>query len=167
MRAALAVLMAVTLAGGGDLDPSFSGDGWVRTLEVRSATNNYLPKGAEDAALQPDGKILAVGEIIDGTSHWYFGVFRYLPDGTLDPSFGERGFAELQIGTVSFANAVAVQRDGRIVVAGEGSCPRAICFAAARFMPDGTVDRSFGEGGVVRTMFSQCGCRAYDARAGG
>jgi uncharacterized delta-60 repeat protein len=113
-------------------------------------------------ALQPDGKILAVGEIIDGTSHWYFGVFRYLPDGTLDPSFGERGFAELQIGTVSFANAVAVQRDGRIVVAGEGSCPRAICFAAARFMPDGTVDRSFGEGGVVRTMFSQCGCRAYD-----
>jgi hypothetical protein len=69
MRAALAVLMAVTLAGGGDLDPSFSGDGWVRTLEVRSATNNYLPKGAEDMALQPDGKILAVGEIIDGTSH--------------------------------------------------------------------------------------------------
>jgi uncharacterized delta-60 repeat protein len=48
------------------------------------------------------------------------------------------------------------------VVAGEGSCPRAICFAAARFMPDGTVDPSFGEGGVVRTMFSQCGCRAYD-----
>jgi uncharacterized delta-60 repeat protein len=163
MRLAVAALgAALTLAAGGELDPSFSGDGWVRTLEVRSPDNNYLPAGAEDMALQPDGKILAVGEIIDGNSHWYFGVFRYLPDGTLDPSFGERGFAELQVGTVSFANAVAVQRDGRIVVAGEGSCPRAICFAAVRFMPDGSVDRSFGGDGVVRTMFAQCGCRAYD-----
>ena len=162
MRVAAALLVAGALAVGGQLDPSFSGDGWVRTVEVRSASNNYLPKGARDVALQPDGKILAVGELIDGTSHWYFGVFRYLPDGSLDPSFGERGFAELQIGTVSFANAVAVQRDGRIVVAGEGSCPRAICFAAARFMPDGSLDRSFGGDGVVTTMFAQCGCRAYD-----
>src|SRR5919112_842250 len=130
MRLALALLVATSLAVGGDLDPSFSGDGWVRTLEVRSASKNYLPKGAEDVTLQPDGKILAVGEIIDGNSHWYFGVFRYLPDGALDRSFGDGGWAALQVGTVSFAHAVAVQRDGRIVVTGEGSCPRAICFAA-------------------------------------
>jgi uncharacterized delta-60 repeat protein len=163
MRLAVAALCVVLgLAGGGDLDPSFSGDGWVRTLEVRSPSNNYLPAGAEDLAVQADGKLLVVAEIIDGASHWYFGVFRYTPDGELDRSFGDGGWAELELGAVSFAHAVAVQRDGRIVVAGEGSCPRAICFAAVRFMPDGTVDRSFGGDGAVLTMFPLCGCRAYD-----
>jgi uncharacterized delta-60 repeat protein len=168
MRAAAAVLVTAAVAAGlasaaaGELDPSFSGDGWVRTLEVRSASNNYLPAGAEDVALQPDGKIVAVGEIIDGTSHWYFGVFRYLPDGSLDGSFGDGGWVEVDLGAAEFAHAVAVQRDGKIVVAGEGACPRATCFALVRFGPDGSIDRSFGSDGVVRTMFDQCGCRAYD-----
>ena len=74
---ALAGLAAVALAAGGQLDPSFSGDGWVRTLAARSPSNTYLPRGGEDVALQPDGKILVTGEILDATSHWYFGVFRY------------------------------------------------------------------------------------------
>ena len=168
MRTTAAVLLsAVAVVGiasgaGGDLDPSFSGDGWVRTLEVRSASNNYLPAGAEDVALQPDGRIVAVGELIDGTSHWYFGVFRYLPDGSLDRSFGEGGWVDVDLGSAEFAHAVAVQRDGKIVVAGEGACPHATCFALVRFHPDGSVDRGFGTDGVVRTMFDQCGCRAYD-----
>ena len=72
----------------GDLDGSFSGDGWLRTLEVRSSNTNYLPRGAEDVAIQPDGRIVAVGEMIDGVSNWYFGAFRYLPNGELDPSSG-------------------------------------------------------------------------------
>ncbi len=168
MRAAAAALVSAAVAAGlagaagGELDPSFSGDGWVRTLEVRTASNNYLPAGAEDVALQPDGKIVAVGEIQDGTSHWYFGVFRYLPDGNLDPSFAGKGWTALDLGSFEFAHAVAVQRDGKLVVAGEADCPRAICFALARFGPDGSVDRGFGTDGVVRTMFDQCGCKAYD-----
>ena len=65
-----ALAMAPAAAGApGDLDSSFSGDGWLRTLEVRSADNNYLPRGAEDVAVQPDGRIVAVGELIDGTSN--------------------------------------------------------------------------------------------------
>ena len=76
-------------AAPGDLDGSFSGDGWVWTLELRTETNNYLPKGAEDLAIQPDGKIVAVGELQDGASNWYFGVFRYLPGGELDSGFGD------------------------------------------------------------------------------
>jgi uncharacterized delta-60 repeat protein len=162
---ATAVLLAaagIASAAGGELDPSFSGDGWLRTLEVRSPSTNYLPAGAEDVALQPDGRIVAVGEIQDGASHWYFGVFRYLPDGSLDPSFAGRGWTALDLGSFEFAHAVAVQRDGKIVVAGEADCPRAICFALVRFAPDGSVDRGFGANGVVRTMFEQCGCAGYD-----
>ena len=76
------VALAPAAAGSpGDLDGSFSGDGWLRTLEVRSSDNNYLPRVAEDVAVQPDGRIVAVGEMIDGGSSWYFGAFRYLPNG--------------------------------------------------------------------------------------
>lgn len=163
---AIALTFSLTVgaagAGGGDLDPSFSGDGWLRTLEVRSASNNFLPRGAEDVAVQADGRIVVVGELQDGTSHWYFGVFRYRRDGSVDSSFGGSGWVALDLGSSEFAHAVALQADGKIVVAGEADCPRATCFAVARFLADGTLDRGFGESGIVRTMFPQCGCRAYD-----
>ena len=137
----------------GDLDGSFSGDGWLRTLEVRSSDNNYLPKAAEDVAVQSDGKIVAVGELIDGTSDWYFGAFRYLPNGELDPSFGEGGWVDTDFGSFEFAHAVALQPDGGIVVAGEGDCQYAMCFVLARYRPDGSLDPGFGDGGIVRTPF--------------
>jgi uncharacterized delta-60 repeat protein len=159
----IATSAAPAAAAPGDLDGSFSGDGWVRTLEVRSETNNYLPEGAEDMAIQPDGKIVAVGELEDGTSHWYFGAFRYLPGGGLDESFGEGGWVDTDLGSFEFAHAVALQPDGKIVVAGEGDCELATCFVIVRYNEDGSVDSTFGGGdGVVRTMFAQCGCRAYD-----
>jgi uncharacterized delta-60 repeat protein len=137
----------------GDLDGSFSGDGWLRTLEVRSPGNNYLPRVAEDVAVQPDGRIVAVGELIDGTSNWYFGAFRYLPNGELDPSFGEGGWVDTDFGSFEFPHAVAVQPDGGIVVAGEGDCQYAMCFVLARYRPDGSLDPGFGEGGIVRSPF--------------
>jgi uncharacterized delta-60 repeat protein len=154
---------AVALAAGGELDRSFSGDGWVRTLEVRSPTNSYLPRGGEDVALQHDGKMLVAGEILDATSHWYFGVLRYTADGSVDRTFAGDGLAEVDLGEFEFAHAVAVQRNGRVVVAGETDCRFAICFALVRFLPNGTLDRSFGTNGVVRTTFATYGAsRAYD-----
>ena len=154
---------APAAAAPGDLDGSFSGDGWVRTQEVRTETNNYLPKGAEDLAIQPDGKILAVGELQDGASYWYFGVFRYLPGGELDLGFGDGGWVATELGSFPFAHAVALQPDGKIVVAGEGDCHLAGCFVLARYNQDGSLDTSFGEGdGVVQTMFGQFGSRGFD-----
>ena len=44
----------------------------------------------------PTGGIVAVGELIDGTSNWYFGAFRYLPNGELDTSFGEGGWVDTE-----------------------------------------------------------------------
>src|SRR5215211_5198592 len=158
----IAVVPAVA-ASPGDLDGSFSGDGWVRTLEVRSPGNNYLPRAAEDVAVQPDGKIVAAGELIDGTSHWYFGAFRYLPSGELDPSFGAGGWVDTDFGSFEFPHALALQRDGGIVVAGEGDCQYALCFVLARYRPDGSLDPGFGEGGIVHTPFGLVqGSRALD-----
>jgi uncharacterized delta-60 repeat protein len=145
----------------GDLDSSFSDNGWVRTIEVTSESNNYLPKGVEDLVVQPDGKIVVVGEIEDGTSEWYFGAFRYSADGSLDPSFGEGGWVDTDIGGFDFPHAVALQGN-KIIVAGETDCQFAECFALVRYHSDGTLDTTFGNEGVVKTTFAQCGCAAYD-----
>ena len=157
-------MLPPTAAGSpGDLDGSFSDDGGVCTLEVRSPGNNYLPRVAEDVAIQPDGRIVAVGELIDGASNWYFGAFRYLPNGELDPSFGNGGWVDTAIGSFEFPHAVAVQPDGGIVVAGEGDCQYAMCFVLARYRPDGSLDPGFGEGGIVRSPFGLVqASRAFD-----
>ena len=161
MRLLAAGLLALSLAAPtaasaapGDLDPSFGGGaGWVRTLEVRDSSNNYLPEGAEDVAVQADGRIVVTGAVIDGRSNRYFGALRYLPDGSLDGSFGSGGLVAADLGSFEEPRAVALQRDGRIVVAGETDCETARCFAAMRLNPDGSPDGSFGAGGVVRVPF--------------
>ena len=151
---AVLALAAPASAAPGDLDPSFGGGaGWVRTLEVRDASNNYLPEGAEDVAIQPDGRIVVTGPVIDGRSNRYFGALRYLPDGSLDGSFGSGGLVAADLGSFEDPRAVALQRDGKIVVAGETDCETARCFAAMRLNPDGSPDPSFGAGGVVRVPF--------------
>lgn len=169
VTAALAVLAVVGLASAapGDLDPTFSGNGWVRTYDLTHYTISYQPKGAEDVAVQPDGKIVAVGEFQGGDSYSAFGAFRYTPAGDLDRSFGSAGWVATEVGHFEAAHAVALQRDGKIVLAGEGSsftgtCELMTCFALVRYNGDGSLDRSFGSGGVVRTPFEQCGCFAFD-----
>jgi uncharacterized delta-60 repeat protein len=145
---------AAAAAAPGDLDPSFGGGaGWVRTLEVRDAASNYLPGGAEDVLVQPDGKVVVTGPVIDGRSNRYFGALRHLPDGSLDPGFGSGGLVAADLGSFEDPRAVALQRDGKIVVAGETDCETARCFAAMRLHPDGTPDTGFGAGGVVRVPF--------------
>jgi uncharacterized delta-60 repeat protein len=78
-----------------------------------------------------------------------------LPKGELDPSFGEGGWVDTNLGSFEFPRAVALQPDGGIVVAGEGDCRYALCFVLARYRPDGVLDPGFGEGGVVRTSFGR------------
>src|SRR4051812_34461050 len=161
MRLLAATLTAVSLcvpaaaaAAPGDLDRSFGGGtGWVRTLEIRDASNNYLPEGAEDLAIQPDKRIVVTGAVIDGRSNRYFGALRYLADGSLDGSFGSGGLVAVDLGSFEDPRAIALQRDGKIVVAGETDCETARCFAALRLNPDGSPDGSFRSGGVVTVPF--------------
>ena len=144
---------AAATAAPGDLDPSFAGTGWVRTLEVRAGATNFMPRGATGVAVQPDGRIVTAGEIHDGQSNHYFGAVRYLPDGRLDPSFGAGGVTAVDLGSFEIPRAVAIQPDGKIVVAGESDCVTARCIAVMRFNPDGSPDVGFGSGGVVRKEF--------------
>lgn len=130
----------------GALDPTFDGDGKVRT--------DFTPSSLElavDVLIQGDGKIVAAGRGV-GTS-FDFALARYNPDGTLDPSFGTGGKVLTDfVGGRDFPSAIALQPDGKIVFAGwsrpTGAGP--FDFAVARYNPNGALDASFdGDGRVI------------------
>jgi uncharacterized delta-60 repeat protein len=103
--------------------------------------------------IQNDGKIIAAG-----TVGFEFALARYNPDGSLDRSFGDGGKVITDIlAAPSFEeiHAVALQPDARIVVAGfaGGSGTTNTDFGLARYEPDGSLDRSFGNRGKVTTEF--------------
>jgi uncharacterized delta-60 repeat protein len=139
------VLIAdLAVAAPGDLDPSFGGNGKVRT--------NFTPllDEAQGVAIQADGKIVAVG-FSDGR----FAVARYNVDGTLDDSFSGNGKIRTDITPgPDDARAVAIQKDGAIVAAGIGDVGGEGLFALARYTTDGTLDDSFGGDGTVETDFT-------------
>lgn len=70
-----------------------------------------------DLAVQADGKILVVGNALDGTKMGPI-VVRYLPDGTLDPTYGTAGVASLFIGTNGEFSAVDLAANGDAIVSG-------------------------------------------------
>ena len=147
-------------AAAGDLDPTFGSGG--------KSTVGYPLGGANignAVAIQPDGKIVVAGYIASGVNgNADMVVLRFNPDGNLDPSFGSGGtvftdfFAE-----DDRAYAVAIQADGKIVVAGSSTQ----FFALVRYNPDGTDDTSFGAfgDGRVRTDVSGDGPAQVNAIA--
>ncbi len=130
----------------GTLDPDF-GNGGILTLNIGNRAN------ADAMALQPDGKVVLAG-FADVGRNTRFALMRILPDGSPDPSFGIDGVALSNFdNTKEWGYAVAIQSDGRIVVAGNtynGPPNYDDDFTLARYLPDGTPDASFGNGGKVK-----------------
>jgi uncharacterized delta-60 repeat protein len=122
----------------GRLDPSFGMGGRV------------VARGASPSAVavQKDGKIVVVA---------VSALLRYRGDGTLDPSFGIGGKVTIDPGLKAFGSGLAIQADGKLVVAGTGegrcNCQDPRVFMVARWMSDGRPDLSFGRGGKVLTAF--------------
>jgi uncharacterized delta-60 repeat protein len=110
-------------------------------------------------ASQRDGKVVAVGFASGWPSggRTTFALARYTRQGTLDPSFGRGGKVVTDFGVHASAATVAIQRDGKIVVAGGGrvSDRARSAFALARYHPDGRLDRRFGNRGRVLTAVGE------------
>ena len=133
----------------GRLDAGFGTGGIVKTRFSDSKTESV---GSSDVAVQPNGKIVAVGArtTLEGmTLHNSFALVRYLRDGTLDTSFGTGG--KVTTATDAGAGSVALKPDGKIVVAGSnGSSSQPSC-TVARYNTDGSLDQTFGSAGIVKT----------------
>jgi uncharacterized delta-60 repeat protein len=75
---------------------------------------------------------------------------RYNADGSLDTTFSGDGKLTTQVGIVGGASSVAIQSDGKIVVAGGADND----FAVVRYNPDGSLDTDFFGVGMVITPVS-------------
>jgi uncharacterized delta-60 repeat protein len=146
----LGVSSAARLPLAGGLDPTF-GSGGAVTQSAGSSIGGI--------AVQRDGKIVVVGRSV---------FARYNPDGSLDPSFGSGAYAAIGFA----ADAVALEPDGKIVVAGSaGPVNDAVLseFALARYDANGSLDASFGTDGIAKTVIPEptpyCGWCGWNAGA--
>ncbi len=130
----------------GRLDAAFDGDG-------RLTTDFGAAESAHALALQPDGKIVAAGEIRSGAFASSFALARYLADGQLDAAFDGDGRLTTTFGSSDSAYALALQPDGKIVVAGSVSTLSNPDFALARYLADGQLDAGFDGDGKLTTDF--------------
>lgn len=141
----------------GGLDPAFNFNGLV-AIDFDGGAGQDTCTGI---ALQGDGKIVVVGSTRSPTTNSAdFAVARLNPDGTLDTTFGAgtgKVVIPFDVGGNEYdeATAVAIQTDGRIVVAGQaGSAGNGTSFAVVRLLPDGTRDTTFNLTGRVTFGFN-------------
>ncbi len=155
MRSALTITFIITarfaLAQAGSLDPTFSGDGIVTTALGIGAD------GAQAIAVQPDGKIVAAGYSFNGTDV-DFALVRYNVDGSLDNTFSVDGKVTTVIGAGDdYCLAIALQPDGKILLAGWSAAVGGADFAVVRYNSDGTLDDSFSADGILTTAIGTAG----------
>ena len=140
------------LLSSGGLVPTFAGGPL-----LTQSFDFYRPSVANGAVVQPDGKVVAVGAVgVAGVGHGFI-VTRYNADGSPDKSFGPNHNGQLvtPFAQPAAATAVALEGDGKILVAGYTRDLATVSgdFALARYNKDGSLDTTFGTGGVVTASF--------------
>ncbi len=136
-------LVQAQTAAPGDLDTTFGSGGKV--------TTDFNFSGANSVAVQADGKIVVAGS---GEFGYRIALARYHANGSLDNSFGNGGRVVTSVGDRSAASGIAIQADGKIVIAvfSNGSSSVGI-FAVVRYENNGSLDTSFdGDGKVIIDM---------------
>lgn len=139
----------------GTLDPSFDGDGRVRTPSLFRI---------HEIIVQPDGKI-----IVAGMSGWYgsfdFAAARYNTDGSLDAGFGTGGTISTSFGAGEDRGiAATLQPDGKLVVGGYASNGADDDIALVRYTAAGALDSDFGSGGKIIAAIGTGNDRGSDVK---
>ena len=131
-------------AGGGNLDTGFNGSG----KSVFNIESTIAPSSFADVAVIDGNKFLVAGRVVvSGSSYYAVTLSRFNSDGSLDTSFGENGKVITDTGVTSEGEAVAVQSDGKIVVAANaGNYPDKMT-VVLRYSADGILDTTFGNNG--------------------
>jgi uncharacterized delta-60 repeat protein len=140
-------------APSGRLDRRFSGDGKVTKKLVRGGDDfcdAIVPRAR--------GRIL-LGEFVRRSGNQDMGLLQYRADGRLDPGFSGDGKQILDFGGQENSRALALQSDGKILVAGTAGTDD---FALVRLRPRGGVDTAFGQHGVASAPLRGAGGAAFD-----
>jgi uncharacterized delta-60 repeat protein len=160
MALLLPLVMACAVGGSPEAEalpvpePDF-GDRGLALIEFESGGD--FGASAFDVLVQPDGRILVAGHTsTHETSGFDAAIVRLLPDGTLDPSFGNNGRRRLNIVSVSgraVVKSMKLDTEGRIVVLGDlctnsTNCQTDQSWFFARLNPDGSFDQSFDFNGI-------------------
>jgi uncharacterized delta-60 repeat protein len=136
------------MSAAGTLDPSFNIDG-------KATADLIVTKlHATDVAVQTDGKTVVAGFVqVNNNENFQFAVTRFNFDGTPDRFFGPNGngfvITKVREDGDSFAGAIAIQPDGKIVVAGNSDDR----WALIRLNPDGSFDNTFVSDGTRKIGF--------------
>ncbi len=144
------LLFATTSTYGqaGSLDNTFGIGGIVTT----AIGNGYVYGSA--TAIQTDGKILVAGSFSYNNMRFEFALIRYNTDGSIDSSLGTNGIDTTAIDSFNdVAAAVAIEPNGKIVVAGSSNDSLNNKFALVRYNQNGSLDTTFGVKGKVTTSF--------------
>ncbi|MBK9155555.1 MAG: VCBS repeat-containing protein [Chloracidobacterium sp.] len=140
----------VRLNANGTLDTSFDGDGLAVT-KVGVGTPDQ--DAARAVVVQHDDRIVVAGDSNNGSGTFFdAAAVRYNLDGSLDQTFGGDGKVHIPFGNdYDAANDIALQQDGKLVLAGNSIVGSDSQFALARINPDGSPDMTFGISGKVVT----------------
>jgi uncharacterized delta-60 repeat protein len=152
--AALTCGAAAAQAAPGAPDPSFGSGG-----TVLADAGSVMAEGME---VQPDGKLVVLDSGFDPVL--FQRVRRFMPDGSPDPSFGGGdGVAEPLVAPGFWTGSLALQADGKIVIAGYSAGE----YAVARLMPDGGLDPSFdGDSGTGNGIVTTPMTPSFDQPSG-
>jgi uncharacterized delta-60 repeat protein len=146
------------LLANGAPDTSFGGTGLGFTY-VTFDLGGDATDGLAAMTVDRSNRILLVGSVDVSPTDIDFGVARLTPDGAPDPSFSGDGrtTVPVTVGAIDLGLSVAVDGNGRILVAGAAWVPDTgghFAFALARLLADGSLDGTFGVGGVMVTSFA-------------
>ncbi|HYV36468.1 MAG TPA: hypothetical protein VE988_12225 [Gemmataceae bacterium] len=139
----------------------FNSDGTVDT-SFGNGGMTITPFGVNDTVsamtVLPEGQI-----VVAGASDLRFAAARYNADGGLDQTFGNGGKVITTVGQAhsDIVNGLAVQNDGKVILAGS-SIDQSFGITLVRYNDDGTLDPSFGAGGIVETNVLHCSSSATD-----
>lgn len=135
----------------GSPDTSFGRRGKVQTFLNDEAT----PQAVK---LQPDGKIVAAGYSgVDAPDNAHFAIVRYHPDGSLDQSFGAKGVVISNFTNSEGAADIELQPNGKMLVCGNTAATTyGSNLTVARYYPNGSLDLSFGKGGMIAPSAGSC-----------
>lgn len=137
----------------GSLDATFDGDGIVVTdFGIGTVDDDYC----RGVAIQTDGKIVIAGRSQVSPTTYALAVIRYNSNGSLDTTFDGDGKAQFEMAAIIEMYGLALQPDGRIIVAGRSFSFTTHTFTGliARFNSNGSVDTSFGSNGSTTASIS-------------